>query len=289
MKPLWLFSAVRSPDDPAAAAPPAAEPPSPAVDAPAPPAPASDPAVQPPAGDLAAPPPTPPWRAEGLPDHLAGLTDAETAEKLWAAYKGARDTIAKAGEVPKAVDGYVFKPSDKVAPYTEGLDQDPFFGSMRELALKHKMPAPLFQAYFGDLMEKMVDQGLVAEAFSPEKERRALAPDVTDPKARAVEADRIIRENSARLEAWSKSGRMPADIAADLLSRMNFASTNKLVDYIADLRSERRPALGGGPAGDVTEQDLDKRIADPRNDTRSPRYEPAYAAETDRLFRKLYG
>lgn len=50
-----------------------------------------------------------------------------------------------------------------------------------------------------------------------------------------------------------------------------------------------RPAVGGQPAGAVTDADLKARTADPRNNIGSATYDPAYAAETDRLYRQRYG
>jgi hypothetical protein len=146
----------------------------------------------------------------------------------------------------------------------------------------------MFQSYFGDLMESMVDKGIVAEAFSPEKERKALAPDIADPKERAAAADRIVQENTELVKVWAKQG-MPEAVATDLLSRMNFASTNKLIDWIRDSRSEQRPALGGQPPGKITEAELDARIADPRNNYGTPQYDKAFAEKTTEMKRAFYG
>ncbi len=228
------------------------------------------------------------YRPEGLPDHLYGANERETLDKLFKAYSGARETIAKAGDVPKAVDGYAFEASEKLKPFTEGLDKDPFWTTVKEVSLKHGLPAKSFQGLFGDLMEKMVDGGLVAEPFSPEAERAALVPDITDPKARAATADRIIRENLAQVKAWGEQGLDPASVKA-LEATMDRAATNKLVEWIRTSRGEQPPALNGMPAGDITEAQLDARIADPRNNFGSPQYDKAFATETTEMKKKFYG
>lgn len=238
------------------------------------------------AGDSAAAPSI--YRPEGLADHLVGGSDQETIDKLSKAYAGARDAIAKAGEVPKDASGYVFQPSDKVKPYAERLDQDPFWSTTKEIALKNHIPAKTFQGFIGDLMEAMVEKNLVAEPFSPEKERAALVPDISDPKARATIADRIIRDNLATIATWKEQG-LPEDAAVALASTMDRAATNHLVGWIRDLRGEQPPALNGANVDATSEAEFNRRMEDPRNDISSPKYDPAFAAETTRIAKDLYG
>ena len=57
------------------------------------------------------------YRPEGLPDHLLGKDERETIDKLFKAYGGAREAIAKFGAVPEAPDKYEFTPAEAVAPY----------------------------------------------------------------------------------------------------------------------------------------------------------------------------
>jgi hypothetical protein len=227
------------------------------------------------------------YRPEGLADHLLGATDQETIDRLAKAYSGARETIAKAGEVPKDPAGYAIQPSDKIKPYTERLDQDPFWSTTKEIAHKHHIPGKTFQGFIGDLMEAMVEKNLVAEPFSPEKERAALVPDITDPKARATVADRIIRDNIATIDAWKEQG-LPEDAAVSLKSTMDRAATNHLVNWIREARGEQPPAMNGGNVDAKTEAEFDRRMADPRNNLGSPKYDPAFAAETDRMAKDLW-
>ncbi len=259
----------------------------------APPSAATDPTPAPSASTTASPPPASespsetPWWHDGVPEHLRGADERATVANLMKAYTGAREAISKAGEVPKDIAGYALAPSEKLKPYTDGLDKDPFWQTTRELALKHGLPAPKFQALFGDLMEAMVDKALVAEPFSPEAERAALLPQITDPKHRATEADRIARENIATVRAWGEQG-LDKGVVATLEATMDRASTNKLVAWIREGRAEQAPALGGATPGVVTEAEIDARIKDPRNNFGTAQYDEAFAAKTTEMKKAFY-
>ncbi|PPQ39370.1 hypothetical protein SAMN06265338_103216 [Rhodoblastus acidophilus] len=232
-------------------------------------------------GDLSA------FRPEGLPDHLYGASDRETVEKLYGAYKGARDAIATFGEVPKDAAGYVFEPSETVKPFAESLSKDPFFEKVKGLALQHKIPAKQFNGFIDGIMSEMIAGELVTEPFNAEKERLALAPDIADPKERAAAADKIARENIALVDVWKSQG-MPENVATWLHSQLDRASANQLVSFFADRLGEERPALGGTPVGNVTETQLDARMADPRNQVGGPQYDAEFAKQTAAMFKAFY-
>jgi hypothetical protein len=228
------------------------------------------------------------FRPEGLPDHLYGASDKDTVEKLYGAYKGARDAIAQFGEVPKEASGYVFEPSDPVKPFAESLAKDPFFDKVKGLALQHKIPAKQFNGFIDGVMAEMIAGELVTEPFNAEKERLALAPDIADPKERAAAADKIARENIALVDVWKEQG-MPENVATWLHSQLDRASANQLVSFFADRLGEERPALGGAaPVGNVSESELDARMADPRNTVGNPKYDPAFAKHTQAMFQAFY-
>lgn len=282
---LTLFHPLRAPEDGGGSAVAPAVDQSPAVAA----APTVDPALA--TAATAADPAlaaASPWWRDGVPDHMVGADEKATLGNVLKAYTGAREALAKHGEVPKAAAEYKIEASEKLAPYVAGLETDPFWQTTRELALKHGLPAAKFQGLFGDLMAAMVDGQLVAEPFSAEAERALLVPDVTDPKARAAAADRITRENIATVEAWAEQG-MPPDVVAQLTATMDRASTNRLVQWIREGRGEQAPALAGSVSGSKSEAELDARIADPRNKVGGPQYDRSYAAETDRMFKAFYG
>lgn len=273
---------VRAPDDSIVAAAPTASDPSGAATAAAGAAPPETAPIAPAATA------TTPWWHEGIPDHMRGADEKATFAALAKAYAGARTELAKSGEVPKDVSGYAFTPSEKVAPYLTGLDQDPFWATTKDLALKHGLSTSKFQGLFGDILEAMVDKSMVAEPFDVEAERAALVPEVADPKQRAAAADRIVRENLATVKAWGEQGLDPGAVKA-LEATLDRAATNRLVQWIRDRSGEQAPATGGLSPDAVTETDLDRRSADPRNQVGGPKYDPSYARETDRLYRAFYG
>lgn len=280
---------LRAPEDGTGAAAPAA------VATPAPGAavaPAKDP------GAAAAPAATPSpqgvaaaagYRPDGLPDHLYGSNDQDTLNKLFKAYDGSRQTIAQRGEVPKDPAGYQFEPVEAVKPYAAALDNDPFWGKVKGFAHQAGLPTKAFNAFMNGVMGEMIASELVAEPFNADKERAALVPSEQDPAKRSVEADRIVRENIERVKSWGAQG-LPADVQTYLLSGMDRAAVNRLVGWIAGNRTEQAPALPGVTAapGAVTQMALDVRQRDPRNQINSPKYDPAYAAETTALYKQLY-
>jgi hypothetical protein len=204
------------------------------------------------------------YRPDGLPDHLFGANERETIDKLHKAYSGARDAIAKYGEVPKDAAGYVFEPGEAIKPYVENLDKDPLFGKIRASAHKNGVPAKVFNGFLNDVMAEMVAGDMVQPPFNPDKERAALAPDVQDPAERAKAADIIVRENIAMLDAWKAQG-LPENVHTFLTSNLDYAAANQLVRYMASLKNETPPALGGENASGVTADSLRARQADPRS------------------------
>jgi hypothetical protein len=240
------------------------------------------------AGQAEQPQAGPAFRPDGLPDHLYGATEKETIEKLWKAHAGAREFIGKFGEVPKDPTGYAFEPVDAIKPYVENLDKDPLFEKIRASAHKSGVPAKVFNSFLNDVMAEMVAGDMVQPPFNPEKERAALAPDVADPAERAKAADRIVRENVALLDAWKAQG-LPEAVHTGLTSNLDYAWANQLVRYMAGLKNETPPALGGENGGALTKAALDARVADARNTVGNPKYDPAFAAETTRQFKAFYG
>jgi hypothetical protein len=229
-----------------------------------------------------------PYRPEGLPDHLFGANERETLDKVFGAYKGARDSIARFGEVPKEAKDYVFEPADPVKPYAEALGKDPFFEKVKGIALAHQIPKGQFNNFINGVLSEMIAGEMVADPFNPDKERAALVPDVTDPTQRAQKADQIIRENIALLDAWKAQG-LPESSHALLSSQMDRAAANQLVSWISARSGEQRPALGGALQGAITKADLDRRTADPRNNIGTSQYDRAFAAETDAMYKRFYG
>jgi hypothetical protein len=228
------------------------------------------------------------YRPEGLPDHLYGASEKETLDKVWGAYKGARDAIGALGEVPKSPDDYKFEWSEKVKPYEANLKDDKFLGKVRGIAHELKIPTKQFATLLDRVMSEMIAGDMVAEPFDATREIAALVPDVKDPAERMKQADAMSREAIARVEAWKEQD-MPEDAATFLLSMMDRAPAIKLANWIADRAGEARPALNGHQAGGVTESQLDQMMDDPRGELGNAKYDPAFVKSRDEAFQRFYG
>lgn len=225
-----------------------------------------------------------PYRPDGLPDHLYGKSDKETIDALSTAYKGARDAMATRGEVPKDAAGYVFEPPEAVKPFADGLAKDPFFDKVKGIALKHGLPAPMFNGFLGDIMSEMVAGDMVMKPFSVDDELAALLPNVTDPEQRKLQGSKMSADTLALLDVWAEKG-APADAIEFMKLNADRAVAIKLVTWLGGQGGDgMKPALGGsGGSAILSESDLNARIQDPRNQFDSPKYDPAFAEETFRL------
>lgn len=231
------------------------------------------------------------YRPEGLPEHLAGTDDKETIDRLFRAFDGFRKSQGDRGEVPAEPKAYAYEPSETVKPYAAGFESDAFFGKVKERAHQLGMGQKQFQTFIDGVLSDMIGGGFVEDPFNPDAERAALVPDVTDPKERSARAEAVVQENIALIDVMQKRADrpLPANVATWLQTQMDRAAANQLVAWAASLTGEQKPALNGARAGSITEADLRKRNADPRNTPGNPTYDRAFAEETRDLYRQFYG
>ena len=234
-----------------------------------------------------------PYRPEGLPDHLYGASDRETLDKVFGAYKPAREAIARMGELgelPKDAGGYKFEPSDKLKPYLGDLEADPVFKLAREAALKSGIREKQFGPFIGAVMEAMIDGEMVQPPVDLAAEKAALVPDeakALDENARNAAVDRRVRDNHAMLEAWKARG-LSADSAEALGLTLDTAAGSRAIEWFAAQMKTPQPSPGGAPAGSFNKADVEARSRDPRGIVGNAKYDPTFAAETDRMWQTLY-
>lgn len=250
---------------------------------------AGDGGGQPPAGGAA----PSPYRPEGLPDHLFGTSDKETIDKLNNAYTGARKSIGDLGAVPEKADGYTFEASDKLKPYVANFDKDPVYIKTREIALKAGMTAKSFGSFMPELLESLIDGGLVAAPIDAKAQLRALAPaelaNGTDQEKEAA-GGRRVQDNIAWADGAKASQAIDPDVAEFLsVSATDSPAANKLIEWLRGANNETMPALGGGGGSGLSEDQLTARMNDPRNNPSDAKYDRAFALETDALSKKHYG
>jgi hypothetical protein len=245
-----------------------------------------------------------PYRPEGLPDHLLGQSDKETLDKLFGAYKGSRDAIGAFGELPKEPTGYKVEFGDKVKPFTEGFAKDALWGETLKLAHAAGIREKQFNAFVPKLLEHMVTSGLVQAPVDPQAELLQLAPASAanlDDAGKKTEAGRRLQHNIAWVDGLREqlTGGSNADPQAEPLRKaLDWLSAqtadslhaNVLVEWMQGQGKEVRPALNGGkPASGTDKASVQARMNDPRNDPRSQKFEKAFADETDRLSKQVFG
>lgn len=231
------------------------------------------------------------YRPDGLPDHLVGTNEKETIDKLWTAQKAYRDGQAKYEPPPADATGYTFEWSEKVKPYTQEFETDPAFKGLREDLLEAGIGTKAASKLIDKTLARWIDGGLVHEPVDIEAEKAKLAPaeakDLPAPERDAA-IQRRVATNVAFVDSLKAKG-FDAQAASDLSAELAaFPALNQLVEFVRSGQGGAEPALGGGAAQGVTKADLDARVADPRNRWGSTKYDPSYAAETDRLFKQLH-
>lgn len=241
-----------------------------------------------------------PYRPEGLPDHLVGKDERETIDKLYGAVKGFREQQGDRGAVPKTPNDYKLEASDKLKPYVANFDKDPVFTATRDIFHKAGITDKQFNAVVGPWLEKLIEGGLVDAPVDAKAQLRSLAPaafEKSDDATKEAEATKRMNNNLAWVDVAKAQGLWPAgpDGKSEIADFFAAALTadpraHKAVEWLRGQNAEPRPALNGGQnVGGVSQQDVLNRQNDPRNDPRNSKYEKAFAVETDRLSKMVFG
>lgn len=234
-----------------------------------------------------------PYRPDGLPDHLFGGNDRETIDKLHKAVSGFRTQQGEAGAVPENPEGYSFDASDKLKPYVGNFDKDPVYGAVRGIAHKIGMPDKMFKAFVPAILEHFVDGELVAAPIDPKQILRDMSPanlaNASDADREAAGARRV-QDNVAWIDGAKANGTMPEGVADFFAaSAAGDPRAHAAIEWLRGSKSEPAPAMGGAVASGVSEADLKARLADPRGQVGAEKYDPAFARETDEMYKKYYG
>lgn len=232
------------------------------------------------------------YRPEGLPDQFHGANDRETIDKMFGALKGYREKQATAEPPPKTVDEYKFEWSDTVKGYVDTLEKvkDPLFQGVKEDLLAAGIPSAQANKLMNGLLGRLLTMDVLEKPIDIEAEKVRLAPPEArnlSPQERDKAAQVRIGNNVAfvnQLVAEKFNPDAAKAIAAELAA---FPELNDLVEFMR--QSSGGPALGGQPTPAVTRADLDKRIADPRNEVGNPQYSASFARETERLYKVFHG
>lgn len=231
-----------------------------------------------------------PYKPDGLADHLFGKDDRGTIDNLMKENKGFRDAQAKGRpNVPDKPDAYAFNWSDKVKG-VGGVDQnDKVLGEFRRIAHEHGYTQAQVDA-IPKIFDYMVDQGLIEKPLDTAELLRGLAPE-----GFRGSPDELERRGGARLltaETWINQLTPQQGFDDGMKTEMRLLTTSKsgiqVIETLMKAGINPSVSAGGEKAAGISKQDLDARVADPRNSTFAPEYNEAFAQETRELFKKMY-
>lgn len=253
--------------------------------------PAADPPKKDADGDGNKPDPAvAPYRPDGLPDHLYGESEKDIIDKLFKGYKGARDELSKSGknQVPEKLDDYKIELPDELAKAVLRPDKDgkdPVFEVMRTAAHKHGIPADKAQAWVSDFYKSALElQGGEGDGAS----------DADFEYAQLGGADKakpIVDGVVAGLNGLMGRGLLDqSDVDELTLSTLHSQGVQALRKLIAATGEKMIPnkSEGGVVGGQVTEETLHKRVADPRYRHGSKEFDQKFFDDTTKMFEEFY-
>lgn len=193
-------------------------------------------------------------------------------------------------KLPKDADGYAFEPSDKLKPYLPDFANDPVLKLARDAAHKAGIREKQFAPFVNGILEAMVEGELVTPAIDLAAEKAALLPEEArglDETGKNTAIDRRVRDNHARIEIWKSQG-LPEASATALAAMLDTAAANQAVEFFATQMRTPQPTTGGSQAQGVTHESVKARQSDPRNKVGNSKFDPAFAAETNRMYQSLF-
>lgn len=248
----------------------------------------------PPAAPPAAAPTRPDWLPQGLELDKQFLGEqpspADTISRLHSYGKGLRDTLAKQGAVPEKPEAYTLEDRPEIRKLF-GDPDDKGMQLLRSSAQQAGITDKQFPAFLSTFAKGFIDAGLLPQPIDPKAEaQKLLGPSFRGNDAElAAEAKR--RETAA--EAWADglqtNGTLSAEEAANLKSLTGTAAGIATLEKLQRLATTPGIQTGGqGGSGALTADQVKARMRDPRYDTRSRDFDPAFADETQRLLKQHF-
>lgn len=239
---------------------------------------------------------TPP---EFLPEHLRGKDAAETLTKLAPEWKTQRDSLAQRWTPPpEKPEGYEFAPAAELKQFfADDPAKDPAVGVLRSVAHKIGMAADKFAPFVNDVVDGLHKAGLIGKedgAPDYDAEMKALIPDDkrTAPEAEQKAAAKA-RHDNAQTFADTLLARKDIDEGMHEEFGILLESANgvRLVEYvIGQATGEKGFVFGGQPGGGAgyTMADYNRDSADPRFNSNSVKYDPAFRMEVENKAKHLW-
>lgn len=237
------------------------------------------------------------YRPQGLTDEFFGSDDKGTIDKLWGGLQAAntriegfRTDMASRGTVPDKLDAYAFTLSEKAKPLISIGDDDKLMAGVRQLAQKHKMPDKMFNGFMSEFFDQVVDLGLIEKPVDPNDVYKELG------KGKGNDAE-VITAGTQRLNAAQTFINSFGDkdgFTQPMKDELSLLTTSPagvaVVEKLMSMGFKPSVSTGGGGGGDggLTKETLQARQADPRNDRSSAKYDPAFAEETLKQYKRFF-
>jgi hypothetical protein len=232
------------------------------------------------------------YKPDGIGDHLIGQTNEETIDRLFKENAGFRQSQAtKGATLVSKVEDVKFDWSDKVKGQGGIASDDKALSLFSEIAVKHKFDQQQLAA-IPAFFDAAIDAGLIEPPYSQAKVLEGLAP----ADFRGTPQERQLRggERLVQAENWIKQ--LPLQSGYDDAVKNELRLLTTSVDGVRALEIMMKGGMNasfsagaGQQTPDVTKQDYERRVADPRYWSHNPAYDENFAKETAEMAKKVFG
>lgn len=233
-----------------------------------------------------------PYRPQGLPDNYFGGSDKETIDKMWPALSGFMRANSERGSVPEKPDLYKFDLSEKAKPIVQIGAEDKLMPKIAQLAQKHKFTDKQYAGFMGEFFDTVVDMGLIPPPIDPNAMYMDLGKGKGTTEAEIKQAGtQRLNQAQAWINGLGEQQGFDKEMRDELALFTTSATGVKVLEALMKGDVKRSVSAGGGPGGNegITAEQVRARQADPRNIRGSDKYDQAFAEETIKLYKQVYG
>lgn len=223
-----------------------------------------------------------------LPEAYRGESADEALGKVFGKLKEYESQAEARGKAPARAEDYPLKLNENASKYFD-VENDPVIAHARKFALKQGMGTGEFQNSYGPLLESLAESGLIEQPVDPEAEAAKLGDD--GPKLFS-QAEGYVGRLKAKLTDLDGAEKAElGDVVGELELALETAQGVRLINYMAKLGKEEGPGVPGDVqvSGQITAEKIREMRKDPRADTRSQKYDPAFRKRLDDMAKALHG
>jgi hypothetical protein len=231
------------------------------------------------------------WKApDGLPEHVIGKDAGETLSKLVPVYAGLRQELSTRGAVPKEANAYEIKFSDKATPVLNIQQDDKVMPILKQAMHKHGITDKQ-SGFVADLVDGLIDSGLMPKAQDPNELWKAMAPPEFKGSdiEKIAEGQKLMKEANTFIDNLKATAGFDDGMVGELKLLTGSPEGMRALKWIMKQGVQQSAQPGGqGSPGMPTKEEIQKRREDPRNQYGHSKYDPAFAKETEDMYRKLH-